>query len=159
MEEAAAAPRRRRPSLGGFTPMWDNEFQRTIALHMRVVPSSIPKAGRGVVWQGPAPLPAKRLIGVYAGRMYPSDAYIRDTSLALDVQRPWPHVVVALRAKGGHNWTRFINDPWRTRRKANVEFTDRGRLKTLRRILPGEELFVHYGKAYCEAFMGAQAKT
>jgi hypothetical protein len=146
---------RRRPGAGlPMTPMWDNEFQRVIALSMRVVPSSIPNAGRGVVWAGTSPLPAKRLIGVYAGRVYASDATIRDTSLALDVRKPRPHVVVALRSKGGHNWTRFINDPWRTRRKANVEFTDRGRLKTLRRIAPGEELFVHYGRAYCEAFMG-----
>lgn len=46
------------------------------------------------------------------------------------------------------NWTRFLNDPRGTGKRANVRVGARGSVKTCRAVKAGEELLFSYGRQY-----------
>jgi hypothetical protein len=136
-----AAPNAGQPKVR-HTSKHDNVFQQQVSANMRIQPSSVPNIGLGAFWGGSHPLPARRRIGVYAGRLLPKQPSDCTYVFELSSRR-----YVCARSKRYSNWTRYINDP-RPDLKANVCFTSDGRVSTLRRIQPGEELFVDYGDWY-----------
>jgi hypothetical protein len=46
------------------------------------------------------------------------------------------------------NWLRFINSPHNTGRAPNARLETNGVIKTIQRVLPGQELFFSYGRTY-----------
>ena len=117
-------------------------YERSVVIRK----STLPKAGKGAFWGGDAPIPKSTTIGVYKGEKLTEPPL--NTKYTLRVGHLYYD---AMDEKKG-NWTRYINDgskSWDGRLRAdNVAFTKTGRIMTLRRILPGEEFFVSYGKNY-----------
>lgn len=125
------------------------DFQKYVAGNVAVEPSSIPGAGNGVYWKGADPLPARRVVALYAGRIVDDMTDDLDvTEYAFTLKNS---TYVCARDPATANWTRYINDPWGTGKDANLYFTDKGTVVTARRIQPGEELFVDYGPGYRDA--------
>jgi hypothetical protein len=140
----SAAPRRARANVKR-TVKYDSEFQRAVMAGMTIKQSSVPNIGLGAFWEGSDPLPARRRIGVYAGRILKRQPH--DCTYLFEISTTKRPKYICARNTRYANWTRYINDP-RPSRDANVYFTSDGRVATLRQIKPGEELFIDYGEWY-----------
>jgi hypothetical protein len=117
-----------------------------VSAHVSIEASTVPGAGMGVFWRGPAPLPANRIVGTYKGVSMPEPP--ADTTYTLFVEEPPPGRYVDAADVRTANWTRYMNDPRGTGRPFNVVFTRAGRVKTITRVRPGDELLVPYGSDY-----------
>jgi SET domain len=112
--------------------------------------SQIPDAGMGLFYDGNTAFHAERTICYYSGRIHNfySSHYLRDKSYLMllggDVLVD-PGPLKQIKA-------RYINDPLNETLR-NVKYVPdvpnkRAAVVSLRRIEPGEELFVSYGSAY-----------
>lgn len=129
-------------------PRDDTPFQQHVAARcVSIRPSDIVGAGLGVF--AATALPPHRILGYYRGEQLTLEQY----------DERYPHGALAayvlqtglttfLDARDETHWTRFINDCRGSGMANNVEFTARGGVRTRRRILAGEELYVNYGPEY-----------
>lgn len=112
--------------------------------------SSIAGAGLGVF--ATKLLPRKAVLGRYCGEHLTQqqyDARYPDGELGEYVLQVSKNLYVDARDPALSNWPRYINDPrGSSARRANVEFTRSGSVRTLRDILAGEEILVDYGPYY-----------
>lgn len=121
----------------------DNPFQESITDGVSVETSQVPKAGMGAVWRGDFTIPKRRRIARYCGVKTSSSP--ADCTYVYEVS---PRCFIDARDASKSNWTRYINDPVGSGKKANLVFTADGRLTTCDRIEPGDEFFVDYGDQY-----------
>lgn len=106
-----------------------------------------PVAGMGVFTK--KVLTPGLLLGHYQGVVVDAEVYYASdaipTEYALDVGHGLL-VDASDPARGG--WGRYINCARGTGRRPNVEFRKGGTIVAVRRIAPGEELLVDYGREY-----------
>jgi hypothetical protein len=115
-----------------------------VASHVAIRRSGIPRAGLGAFWAGPQPLrPSARTIGRYEGVVTPTMPAGSDYVFCASRRR-----YIDAADPACSNWTRYMNDPHGTRRRPNVAFTPWGRIRVLRRIRPGDEFLIRYGRDY-----------
>jgi hypothetical protein len=129
----------------------DTPFLAAIAAEgIEVRASGIAGAGLGVFAK--TRLPRKTTLAYYRGEDLSQEQYdarYPSGTLAQYVLQLSQDVFVDARDPSLSNWTRYINDPKGSeKRRANVQFTQSGGLRTLRSIAPGEELLVSYGPYY-----------
>lgn len=112
--------------------------------------SSIQGAGLGVF--ATTLLPRRAVLGRYCGEHLTQQQYDErypDGELGQYVLQISKNLYVDARDAAQSNWPRYINDPrGSSARRANVEFIRDGSVRTLRAILPGEEILVDYGPYY-----------
>ena len=116
--------------------------------YLRVKKSTIPKAGNGLF--ATRDLPAGLLIGYYCGeylrgfqldRRYTSGRHGYVLRLSNDF---YIDGLIAERS----NVLRYMNDPLKSGKRANVKFTPNGGMILTCNVSAGDELLVHYGRRY-----------
>jgi hypothetical protein len=145
--------------------MYLEEADRYEMFKIRLGPSSIPGAGLGVFAVDRIPKNARCLYkgvkkstdkgnGYYSWVIY---EYDENTGKMINLKELY--VIDASDIKRS-NWTRFVNCGLR-RRDNNVDCEqsfDKIYYFTKKKILPGQEMFIDYGKAYRKENLGMQGK-
>ena len=113
--------------------------------------SLIAGAGRGVFAE--TQIRQNKVILKYKGkemnqREY-SIAYPEDNpKYVLEIKRGLKSVFIDAKNEEDSSFAHLINDVRNSSKVPNVQFTTKGYVKTIKKIFPGEELLIDYGKSY-----------
>lgn len=111
----------------------------TFGYRVLVKPSNIPNAGLGAFTT--VDLPANIIIGCYNGILRadnPGGCY------GLQLHN---NAYVDANDARYADWTRYINDPYKSKYRANLRFTLNGKIATIRKVRAGQELLITYSQA------------
>ncbi len=136
-----------------------SQHEKQIQSQLRVAPSTIPNAGRGVF--AVSRIPKNTRLGYYRGSIVPNHELRRRYNNSSTV---YTYSLIVSDRRGGKTFSvdnsmpedgdcilRYINDA-RSSKKNNCEFSWYGDVYTLRDINKGEELFISYGNDYWKGF-------
>jgi hypothetical protein len=132
-----------------------NSTERNIAMYIEIKQSKIPGAGQGAFAYDTIPkgsdlgpyrgiiLTKDQMTGKYGdnGGDYIVELRVNGTTIYVDAGEP------DLR-RNESNWTRYINDPYNTNLRPNVQLNADGRFEALCTIPKGCELLWNYGSNY-----------
>lgn len=113
--------------------------------------STIDGAGRGVFAK--QEIRPNKIILKYNGielnpieyeKAYPND----DSKYVLEIKRGLKTVFIDAKDELDQNYAHLINDVKNSNKPPNVQFTTKGYIKTIKKIKPGDELLINYGKNY-----------
>lgn len=119
------------------------EEEEAMIRNMEVRTSNVPNAGRGVFTK--VFIPKDTFIGYYRGKIVNLDK-VNNADYVLTVHGDNGPMSVC--AKTSNHFGGIINCHTGTTYEQNVQYTDDGKLETIRDIQPGEELFSDYGRGY-----------